>query len=112
MRFGLISRMQRDSHNLAVLSECFNPLDVMCLFHRVRRRANLDRCPMLCFFNNGQVLLGSYISGFLNHLCHWLTTANKIALPLMENFNDAAAGFTFVDLIFLCHSVTSLFLDK
>src|SRR5450830_1895 len=112
MGFGLISRIQWYSHDFTVFSECFNPLDVMLLFHRVRNRGSLDRCPVLCFFNNRLVLLVFSTSRFCGHLCHCLPATHKSARSVMEHLNEVATDFALVKLILLCHSVTSLSSDE
>src|SRR5450759_5016501 len=84
----------------------------MFFFHWVRNRSDLDRCPMLCFFNNRQVFLVSCLSGFCDHLGHWLPATDKSAHSLMGHLNDVAADVALVNLILLCHSVTSLSFHK
>src|SRR5450830_284717 len=112
MHFGLVTWFQRVSHDFAVFQEYFDPLDVVFLFHRVWSSTDLDRCPMLCLFNNRQVLLSSFLRGFCDHFCHWLPTADKRAHAVMAHFNDVAADFALVDFVFLCHSATSLSFRK
>src|SRR5450759_2211505 len=98
MHFGLVSRMQRYFHDFAVFQEYFDPLDIVFLFHRVWNRSDFDYSSALCLFDNRQVLLVSCLSGFCDHLCHWLSAADKFAHTLMAHFNDVAADFALVDL--------------
>src|SRR5450756_758850 len=112
MHFGLVSRMQWYFHHFAVFHEYFDPLDVVFLFHGVWNRSDFDYSSALCLFDNRQVLLVSYLSGFCDHLCHWLPAADKFAHTLMTYFNDVAADFALVDFVLLCHSATSLSFRK
>src|SRR5450756_1899909 len=112
MQFGLVSWMQWYFHHFAVFHEYFDPLDIVFLFHRVWNRSDFDYSSTLCLFDNRQMLLVSCLSGFCDHLCHWLPAADKFAHTLMAHFNNVAADFALVDFILLCHSVTSLSFHK
>src|SRR5450830_1270386 len=112
MHFGLVTWFQRVSHDFAVFQEYSDPLDIVFLFHRVWNRSDLDYSSALCLFDNRQVLLVSCLSGFCDHLCHLLPTADKRAHAVMAHFNDVAADFALVDFVFLCHSATSLSFHK
>jgi hypothetical protein len=101
-RLGGFSGIEELAVDLIVHDQ-FHELDPMFLLHGMGDATDFDLDAAVHLLNHRHVLLLGGVYGVLGEAGHLLATANQGAGTSVQDFDDIAASFAFVDFQSLCH---------